>query len=71
MSTVSQVHPLHVSGPNVSARIKEWIPLAAPIIGASKMEQLEQAIGAVEIALSGDEIKLLEEPYTPHATLGH
>jgi aryl-alcohol dehydrogenase (NADP+) len=45
--------------------------VTAPIVGASKMEQLEQAIAAVEIALSDDEMKMLEEPYRPHATLGH
>jgi aryl-alcohol dehydrogenase (NADP+) len=45
--------------------------VTAPIVGASKMEQLEQAIAAVEIKLSDDEIKALEEPYRPHATLGH
>ncbi len=45
--------------------------VTAPIIGASKMEQLEQALGALEIELSEDEIKALEEPYKPHATLGH
>jgi aryl-alcohol dehydrogenase-like predicted oxidoreductase len=45
--------------------------VTAPIVGASKMEQLEQALGALEIALSEDEIKTLEEPYKPHATLGH
>ncbi|HEV2720481.1 MAG TPA: aldo/keto reductase [Thermoanaerobaculia bacterium] len=45
--------------------------VTAPIIGASKMPQLEQALGALEITLSDDEIKVLEEPYRPHATLGH
>jgi len=45
--------------------------VTAPIVGASKMEQLEQAISAAEIKLSEDEMKALEEPYRPHATLGH
>jgi aryl-alcohol dehydrogenase (NADP+) len=45
--------------------------VTAPIVGASKMEQLEQAIGAVDIKLSDEEMRALEEPYRPHATLGH
>jgi aryl-alcohol dehydrogenase (NADP+) len=45
--------------------------VTAPIVGASKMEQLEQALGALDVALSEEEMKALEEPYRPHATLGH
>jgi len=45
--------------------------IAAPIIGATKMEHLDQAIAALEIQLSEDEIKQLEEPYKPHPVLGH
>jgi aryl-alcohol dehydrogenase (NADP+) len=40
--------------------------VTAPIIGASRMEQLEQALGALEIALSDEEIGQLEELYRPH-----
>jgi aryl-alcohol dehydrogenase (NADP+) len=40
--------------------------VTAPIVGASKMEQLEQAIGALEIALAEDEMHELEELYQPH-----
>jgi aryl-alcohol dehydrogenase (NADP+) len=45
--------------------------IAAPIIGSSKIEHLEQAISALEIKLSDEEIKQLEEPYRPHPILGH
>ena len=45
--------------------------LTAPIIGASKMTHLEQAVAAVDIALTPEEIALLEEPYRPHPVLGH
>jgi aryl-alcohol dehydrogenase-like predicted oxidoreductase len=45
--------------------------LTAPIIGASKMPHLEQAVGALEIKLSQDEVDILEEPYQPHPVLGH
>lgn len=43
----------------------------SPIIGATKMDHLEQAIAALDIKLSDDEIKRLEEPYKPHPVLGH
>lgn len=45
--------------------------VAAPIIGATKMYQLEEAVTAVDIELSAEEIRLLEEPYCPHPILGH
>jgi len=45
--------------------------VTAPIIGASKMPQLEQAIDALAIQLSDDEAAHLEEPYVPHRVLGH
>jgi aryl-alcohol dehydrogenase (NADP+) len=45
--------------------------ISAPIIGASKMEHLDQAIAALDVKLSDDEIKRLEELYQPHPVLGH
>ena len=45
--------------------------ISAPIIGASKMEHLDQAIAALEIKLSTDESGRLEKPYQPHPVLGH
>ncbi len=45
--------------------------VTAPIIGASKMHHLEDAIKALDIELSEEEMKLLEEPYRPHPILGH
>ena len=45
--------------------------ITAPIIGASKMYQLDEAIAALDITLSPEEIAALEEPYTPHPVLGH
>jgi aryl-alcohol dehydrogenase (NADP+) len=43
----------------------------SPIIGASKMNHLEEAVGSVDVALSEDEIAFLEEPYIPHRVLGY
>ncbi|MDJ0754719.1 MAG: aldo/keto reductase [Ardenticatenaceae bacterium] len=45
--------------------------VTAPIVGASKMYQLEEAIAATEIKLSEEEIERLEEPYIPHQIFGH
>jgi aryl-alcohol dehydrogenase-like predicted oxidoreductase len=45
--------------------------LTAPIVGASKMRHLEDAVAAVEIRLSDEECKELEEPYRPHRVMGH
>jgi len=45
--------------------------VTAPIIGASKMAHLEEAVAALKIALSPEERKQLEEPYQPHRVLGH
>jgi aryl-alcohol dehydrogenase (NADP+) len=45
--------------------------VTAPIVGASKMQHLDQALAALEIPLSTEEMTLLEEPYRPHAVLGH
>jgi aryl-alcohol dehydrogenase-like predicted oxidoreductase len=45
--------------------------ITAPIVGASKMKHLEEAISALEVKLSGDERKRLEEPYKAHGVLGH
>jgi aryl-alcohol dehydrogenase-like predicted oxidoreductase len=44
--------------------------VAAPIIGATELEHLEVAIGAVEIELSQLETEQLEAPYRPHPVRG-
>lgn len=44
--------------------------VTAPIVGATKVEQLEDAVAAVELMLSAEEIARLEEPYVPHAVTG-
>ncbi len=45
--------------------------ITAPIIGASKPGHLEDAVAALSVKLSDDEIKYLEELYQPHPVLGH
>jgi aryl-alcohol dehydrogenase-like predicted oxidoreductase len=45
--------------------------VTAPIIGATKLSHLEEALAAADLELSDDEIARLEEPYVPHPVLGH
>ena len=45
--------------------------ITAPIIGASKIAQLDEAIAALDVTLSPADLKALEEPYQPHRILGH
>lgn len=45
--------------------------VTAPIVGASKMAHLEQAVAAVNVCLDESERRHLEELYTPHPVLGH
>ena len=42
----------------------------APILGATKLEHLDDAIAAVDLSLSADEIAALEAPYLPHPVKG-
>jgi aryl-alcohol dehydrogenase-like predicted oxidoreductase len=44
--------------------------VTAPIVGATKMAHLDDAVAAVTLELSDDEAKRLEEPYVPHAVAG-
>ncbi len=45
--------------------------ITAPIIGASKLYQLEEAVEAVTITLSDEDMQRIEEPYQPHPVLGY
>ncbi len=44
--------------------------VTAPIIGATKPEHLADAVAAVDLSLTDDEIRRLEEPYVPHPIAG-
>jgi 1-deoxyxylulose-5-phosphate synthase len=46
-------------------------PVVAPVIGATKISQLESAANAVPVKLTPEEMKYLEEPYVPHGIVGH
>jgi 1-deoxyxylulose-5-phosphate synthase len=45
--------------------------VTAPIIGATKLGHLEDALAAEQLSLTDDEIAALEEPYVPHSISGH
>jgi len=45
--------------------------VTAPIVGASKMSHLDEAVAALDITLSPDDMTFLEELYQPHRILGH
>jgi aryl-alcohol dehydrogenase (NADP+) len=45
--------------------------VTSPIIGATRLSHLEEALTALEIGLETEELAFLEQPYRPHPVLGH
>ncbi|URN93768.1 MAG: aldo/keto reductase [Candidatus Pristimantibacillus lignocellulolyticus] len=45
-------------------------PVTSPIIGATKSTHLEEAVAALSIKLTAEEVAVLEEPYVPHPVVG-
>ena len=45
--------------------------VTAPIVGASRMKHLDDAVAALTVKLDAEELKALAEPYQPHPVLGH
>jgi aryl-alcohol dehydrogenase-like predicted oxidoreductase len=45
--------------------------VTAPIVGVTKPAQLDDAVASLEITLTDDEVRLLEEAYVPHSIAGH
>jgi aryl-alcohol dehydrogenase-like predicted oxidoreductase len=45
--------------------------MSAPIVGASKVAQLDDAVTALDLELSPEHLAALEAPYIPHAVAGH
>jgi aryl-alcohol dehydrogenase-like predicted oxidoreductase len=46
-------------------------PVVTPIVGATKLSHLEDAVGAFELKLTAEEVASLEAPYIPHRVVGH
>lgn len=44
--------------------------VVAPIVSATKLEQLDQLVAGLSVTLTPDEVRLLEQPYQPHPVLG-
>ena len=60
-------------GVTVSQIALSWLlgkGVCAPIIGATKVEHLEDAVSSVDVKLSSDDVKRLEESYKPHRIIG-
>ena len=53
------------------ARLLHKPGVTAPIVGATRLGHLEDALAAEQLPLSAEEIERLEEPYVPHPVLGH
>lgn len=45
-------------------------PVSAPIVGATKTANLDNAGGALAVTLTHEEVAFLEEPYVPHPVVG-
>jgi aryl-alcohol dehydrogenase-like predicted oxidoreductase len=45
--------------------------VTAPIVGATKVAHVDDALAAEALELTSDEVARLEEPYVPHAVSGH
>ncbi len=45
--------------------------MTAPIVGATRVAHLDDAVAATSLTLTADEIAALEAPYRPHPILGH
>jgi aryl-alcohol dehydrogenase-like predicted oxidoreductase len=45
--------------------------VTSPIVGATKVAHVEDALAAAELTLTAEEVALLEEPYAPHPVAGH
>ncbi|MGQ0732478.1 MAG: aldo/keto reductase [Acidobacteriota bacterium] len=61
------VPPIHIA----LAWVLRERAVAAPIVGATKVEQLEDLVAGLSVKLTDDEAAAVEAPYRPHAVLGH
>jgi aryl-alcohol dehydrogenase-like predicted oxidoreductase len=44
--------------------------VTAPIVGATRLSQLDDAVAALDVELSPEDVAALEAPYVPHAVVG-
>lgn len=69
---VAKVAEIH--GVSIARIALAWLlqkaPVTSPIIGSTKVSHLEDAVGALSVKLTSEEIAYLEEPYIPHKVVG-
>ncbi len=66
IATLKGVKPIQVA----LAWILSKPGVTAPIVSATKLEQLDQLVDSMSVALSEEEVASLEEPYVPHKVIG-
>ena len=68
------LHQVQHSFPTRRSSDLAWVlqapGITAPIIGATRLSQLDDAVAALNLKLSPDEIATLQAPYVPHAVVG-
>ena len=60
-----------VAGSGGVAWVLQAPAMTAPIIGATKAEQLKELVAGVDLKLTAEEVGEMEKPYKPHRILGH
>jgi len=70
------VYPEIIGGnPLRATKYVRWLlhqpGVTAPVIGATKMHHLDDAVAALDVKLDAEELQALEAPYQPHPVLGH
>jgi aryl-alcohol dehydrogenase-like predicted oxidoreductase len=70
VSEVAEAHGLPMAQIALAWMLSKPV-ITAPIIGASKPHHLEDAVAALSIQLTPEEVKYLEEPYLPHPVISY
>ena len=70
VSELAEVRGLPMSQVTLSWMLSKPV-ITAPIIGATKPHHLDDAVAALSVQLTPDEIHNLEEGYQPHPVIGH
>jgi aryl-alcohol dehydrogenase-like predicted oxidoreductase len=52
------------------AWVLQKVEVSAPIVGATRIEQLDDAVAALALTLTSEQVRALEAPYVPHAVVG-
>jgi len=69
VSEVAEAHGVSMAQIALAWNLSKPV-ITAPIIGATKLRYLDDAVASLSVQLSEDEIKYLEEPYAPQGIVG-